>query len=363
MNKLFSWVTGSREPTPSSLPQKRINLALQGGGAHGAFTWGVLDQLLEDGRIAVDGISGASAGAVNAVMLADGLARGGPEEARKRLADFWRAASVGGKLPEVQRHVVERLFSVIPLEDSPMKAWLDAMGHLLSPYDLNPLNINPLKELIGRFVDFEAIRAATSRPLFISATNVQTGTLRVFTREEITAEAVMASACLPFLFRAVEIEGATYWDGGYTGNPVLCPFLSATETEDVLIVQIYPLQRHKVPTSKREIMSRVNEITFNASLISELRATEFVGRMVDEGRLPRGTGPGEYRRLRMHRVALHDIGDTFDAASRLKNDYEFFNMLHKLGQRAARRFLDAHFDDIGVRATIDLEADAAMELV
>jgi NTE family protein len=358
MNKLFSWATGSREQTP---PQKRINLALQGGGAHGAFTWGVLDQLLEDGRVTVDGISGASAGAVNAVMLADGLARGGPEEARKRLADFWRAASFGGSLPEVQRHVVQRLFSATPFGDSPMKAWLDTMGRLLSPSDLNPLHINPLKELIERFVDFDAIRAETSRPLFISATNVQTGALRVFTREEITAEAVMASACLPFLFRAVEIEGATYWDGGYTGNPVLCPFLCATETEDVLIVQIYPLQRHKVPTSKREIMSRVNEITFNASLMSELREIKFVTRLIDDGRLSRGTGRGEYRRINMHRIVLEDIGDTLDAASQLKNDYDFFDMLHKLGQRAARRFLDAHFGDIGLRGTIDLEAEASTE--
>jgi NTE family protein len=360
MNKLFSWAVGSREEAPR---QKRINLALQGGGAHGAFTWGVLDTLLEDGRIAVDGISGASAGAVNAVMLSDGLARGGPDEARKRLAEFWRAASVGGSLPELQRRVVERLFLGTPFGASPMKAWLDTMGRLLSPSDLNPLNINPLKDLIERFVDFDAIRAETSRPLFISATNVQTGALRVFTREEISAEAVMASACLPFLFRAVEIDGATYWDGGYTGNPALCPFLCATETEDVLIVQIFPLQRDKVPTTKREIVSRVNEITFNASLMSELRGAEFVGRMVDEGRLPRGTGPGQYRRLRMHRIVLEDLGDTFDAANGLKNDYEFFDMLHKLGQRAARRFLDTHFDDIGVRATIDLNAEASAEAV
>src|SRR6516165_5763760 len=201
---------------------KPINLALQGGGAHGAFTWGVLNQLLEDGRIAIEGISGASAGAVNAVMLADGLTRGGPDEARQRLADFWRSVSVDGHLGSLQRSVVERLFPFVPGDG----LWFTAMSRMLSPYDLNPLNINPLKELIERFVDFEAIRRDRGLELFISATNVQTGELRVFTRAEITAEVVMASAALPLLFRAVEIDGMPYWDGGYSGNPVLprCPF-------------------------------------------------------------------------------------------------------------------------------------------
>jgi NTE family protein len=362
MNKLFSWALGDHDESKPRQPQKRINLALQGGGAHGAFTWGVLDELLADGRIRIDGVSGASSGAVNAVMLADGLLRGGPEEARKRLAEFWRAASIGGNLPELQRHVVERLFSMIPLEDSPMRTWLDAVGRF-SPFEVNPLNINPLKQLIERFVDFDALRAQTTHPLFISATNVQTGALRIFTREEVTAEAVMASACLPLLFRAVEIDGANYWDGGYTGNPVLCPFLCATQTEDVLVVQIYPRQREEVPTGKREILSRISEITFNSSLMAELRAADFVNRLIEEGKLPRGTAPGEYRRLNLHRVTLEDIGGTLDTASRLQNHYEFFDRLHKLGRQAARQFLDAHFDDIGVRATIDRETGASAEPV
>ena len=203
---------------------KRINLALQGGGAHGAFTWGVLDQLLSDERLAIEGISGTSAGAVNAVMLADGLARGGREEAQKRLADFWRAASSTGNLPALQRAVMERLLSFTPLEGTPMQAWFDALSRYFSPYDVNPLNINPLKDLIERFVDFDALRADTDLQLFISATNVQTGRVRIFPREKITAEAVMASACLPLLFRAVEIDGVPYWDGGYLGNPVIFPF-------------------------------------------------------------------------------------------------------------------------------------------
>jgi NTE family protein len=340
--------------------KKRINLALQGGGAHGAFTWGVLDHLLQDGRLIIDGISGTSAGAVNAVMLADGLRRGGPEEASKRLADFWRATSLGGDLPGVQRAVVSKLFSLLPGETSPALDWATAWSRFLSPYDVNPLNINPLKDLIERFVDFEGLRA-DGRDLFIAATNVQTGRLHIFPREKISAEAVMASACLPAVFRAVEIDGVPYWDGGYLGNPVLRPFYHATACEDVLVVQINPLVRKKVPTSNREIVARVNEITFNSSLLTELRAIEFINRMIDQGRLPRGTGPNEFRRLNVHRIVLEGLGERFGSSSRLRNDYESFELLRKLGRRAARRFLDAHYADIGVKTSFDLRAEVGAE--
>ena len=336
--------------------RKPINLGLQGGGAHGAFTWGVLDQLLDDGRLEIEGISGASAGAVNAVMLADGLARGGADEARQRLADFWRAVSVDGHLPDLQRGVVERLFPFVPREG----LWFGAMSRMLSPYDVNPLNINPLKDVIERFVDFEAIRGHVGLDLFVSATNVHTGELRVFTRAEITPEVVMASASLPLLFRAVDIDGVPYWDGGYSGNPAVIPFLRTTATEDVLIVQINPRERRKVPTSTREIMSRLNEINFNASLLSELRGVAFVNRLIDEGRLPRGLRPGEFRRLKLHRIVMEDPGEGLGARSTLNTDYEYFETLRKLGQRATRRFLDSHFDDIGKRSTIDL-AEAEVE--
>jgi NTE family protein len=340
--------------------KKKINLALQGGGAHGAFTWGVLDRILDDGRLAIEGISGASAGAVNAVMLADGLARGGPEEAKKRLADFWRAASLGGDLPPLQRAVVERLFSFLPLEGSPVAAWFDALARYLSPYDLNPLNINPLKELIERFVDFDAVRKS-QLALFVSATNVHTGRLRIFPRDKITADVIMASACLPFLFRAVEIEGEPYWDGGYLANPAIFPFYSTTASEDVLLVQINPLERREVPTSRKDIMNRINEITFNSSLMAEFRAIEFVDRLIDQGRLARGTGPGHYRRMNVHRIVLDRLGKHLDAETKLSNDYDFFEMLRASGRRAARRFLDAHFDDLGRRSTFDVRAEAHAE--
>jgi NTE family protein len=360
-NPLAALLPGRAPNSTPPLITKRINLALQGGGAHGAFTWGVLEHLLSDGRLHFEGISGTSAGAVNAVMLADGLIRGGPEEAQKRLADFWRAVSNNGNLPAMQRAVVERMLSFIPLEGTPMQAWLETLARYFSPYDFNPLNINPLKDLFERFVDFDALRAARDLQIFISATNVQTGRVRIFSRDKITAEALMASACLPLLFRAVEIDGIPYWDGGYLANPVIFPFYGTTKTEDVLVVQINPLVRQATPTSANEIMNRINEITFNSSLLSEYRAIEFVARLIDQGRLPRGIGRGQYRRINVHRIVLDHHGTAFDAASKVSTDYTLFEALHVAGKRAARRFLDDHFDDIGVKGTVDLAAEARAE--
>jgi NTE family protein len=256
---------------------------------------------------------------------------------------------------------MERLLSFTPLEGSPVQAWLDAVSRYFSPYDVNPLNINPLKDLFERFVDFERLRAFSDLQIFISATNVQTGRVRIFPREKITADAVMASACLPLLFRAVEIDGIPYWDGGYLGNPVIFPFFRTTKNEDVLVVQINPLVRQATPTSASEIMNRINEITFNSSLIGEYRAIDFVARLIDQGRLPRGTGPGQYRRINVHRIVLDRVGSHFDAFSKLSTDYDFFDMLRVSGKRAARRFLDEHFDDIGVKSTVDLRSEAQAE--
>jgi NTE family protein len=190
---------------------------------------------------------------------------------------------------------------------------------------------------------------------------VHTGRLRVFPRDKITADTIMASACLPLLFRAVEIDDVPYWDGGYMGNPVIFPFFDTTQTEDVLIVQVNPLVRHQTPQSREDIVHRLNEITFNSSLMSEYRAIDFVGRLIDQGKLPHGTGPGEYRRINVHRVVLDSQGKTFTAGSKLTTDYDFFELLRDNGKRAARRFLDDHFDDIGVRCTVDLREEAKAE--
>jgi NTE family protein len=340
---------------------KKINLALQGGGAHGAFTWGVLDSLLADPRIEIEGISGASAGAINAVVLADGFTRGGPPEARKRLAELWRAVSTNGHLSELERAVADRLLAFMPYQGSPAQAWFDALSRFWSPYDFNPLNINPLKDLIERFVDFEALRSCGTLKLFVSATNVFTGRLRIFPREKITAEVVMASACLPMVFQAVEIDGIPYWDGGYMGNPAIFPFFGTTDTEDVVIVSINPLERNMTPHTQEEIMNRINEITFNSSLIAEYRAIDFVTRLIDQGRLPRGRGAGEYRRINVHRIALDSTFKELTADSKLDSDFAFFELLRNGGQRAGQEFLSRHFDDLGVRSTVDIAAEAQAE--
>jgi NTE family protein len=340
---------------------KKINLALQGGGAHGAFTWGVLDSLLADSRLKIEGISGASAGAINAVMLADGLARGGPAEARKRLADVWRAVSTNGDLSPLERSVTDRLLSFVPYEGSPAQAWFDAVSRFWSPYDFNPLNINPLKDVVERFVDFEKLHSPCDHQLFVSATNVFTGRLRIFPREKITAEVIMASACLPMVFQAVEIDDIPYWDGGYMGNPAIFPFFRTTDTEDVLIVSINPLQRNVTPRTQNEIVNRINEITFNSSLIAEYRAIDFVTRLIDQGKLPRGRGPGEYRRINVHRIALDSAFKELTADSKLDSDFAFFELLRNGGQRAGKDFLNKHFDDLGVRGTVDIAAEAQAE--
>jgi NTE family protein len=340
---------------------KKINLALQGGGAHGAFTWGVLDSLLADPRIEIEGISGASAGAISAVTLADGLVRGGPQEARKRLAGIWRAVSSNGDLSELQRTVTQKLLSFVPYEGSPAQAWFDTLSRFWSPYDFNPLNINPLKAVVERFVDFDALRACTTLKLFVSATNVFTGRIRVFPREKITAEVVIASACLPMMFQAVEIDGIPYWDGGYMGNPAIFPFFRSTDTEDVVIVSINPLERDMTPRTQTEILNRIDEITFNSSLIAEYRAIDFVTRLIDQGRLPRGRGAGEYRRINVHRIAFDSAFKTLTADSKLDSDFAFFELLRNGGQRAGQEFLSRHFDDLGVRSTVDIAAEAQAE--
>ena len=354
MNKLFSWARSGDAARPNH-ELKRVNLALQGGGAHGAFTWGVLDALLEDGRLEFDAISGASAGAVNAVMLVDGCLRGGRDEARKRLADFWRAASVDGSFSEAQRHMFERVFQANPLANAQMKSWMQSMSGFLAPSDVNPLNINPLKSLIERFVDFEGLRRS-GRDIFISATNAQTGDLKIFHTPELTADAVMASAALPLLFRPVLIDGVPYWDGGYSSNPPLLPFLQTSGSADVLLVQLFPLQRDNLPTSSREIVGRTGEIAFNAPLFAELRALAEVHRMAEEQ-------PGRgLRTLRLHRIALDDGAEPpSDPASRLNNKFEFFETMQARGREAAQQFLAAHFDDIGSRSTMDAAVEADEE--
>lgn len=336
-----------------------LSLALQGGGAHGAFTWGVVDRLLEAGRFSISGLSGTSAGAMNAVVIASGLAKGGPAEARAALAQFWRDVSRDGRLSPLQRTTFDRLMGNWSLAKTPAYIAFEMASRFLSPYDFNPLNINPLRELLEAHVDFEAIRRSDVK-VFISATNVQTGRARIFGHEEMSADAVMASACLPFLFQAVEIDGVPYWDGGYMGNPPLFPLYEHAEADDILLVQINPIRREETPRTAAEIQNRINEITFNASLLAQLRVIDQVTQMAEKGLLSRlALGGSGYRRVRLHRIGGADQLAGLDVSSKLNAEWAFFQHLRDLGREAADVFLTAHGDDVGRRSTLDLRLEFA----
>ena len=331
---------------------KPINLALQGGGAHGAFTWGVLDYLLENGRVEFDGISGTSAGAMNAVVLADGLVRDGADGARQGLQDFWKAVSDAARLSPIQRSPIDIFMGNWDLDASPGYLYFDILSRVASPYWLNPFRFNPLRDIVAAAVDFERVRACTDLRLFVSATNVNTGRVKVWRREELTLDMVMASACLPMIFHAVEIDGVPYWDGGYMGNPVLFPFFRGCDSPDIVIVQINPLERPGTPTSAREILERLNEITFNASLQKELRAIEFVHRLQDTGKLD----PAEYRRIYIHLLDGHGQLVELGASSKVNAEWVFLRHLFDIGRAAAEAWLERNHPHLGKRDTVDLRA-------
>lgn len=334
--------------------RKPISLALQGGGAHGAFTWGVLDLLLEDGRLAIEAISGTSAGAMNAVVLANGWLDGGAKGARTKLEAYWRAVSSDGKLSATQRTVFDSFLSASPLNGFGIGAfWLDLFKQSASPYNFNPLNINPLRDFLESEINFGRVRACTDIKLFIAATNVETGKVKIFEGHELTPDHVMASACLPTVFQAVVIDGVPYWDGGYMGNPALYPLIYGAGTDDILLVQINPVERKGTPKTPRDIQNRLNEITFNATLLREMRAIDFVTRLIDKGKL----STQQYKKVLMHRIALSESLKNIDASSKSDAKWDFFVMLKKAGRAAARKWLDAHFDDIGARSTIDLRKE------
>ncbi|SDR63260.1 NTE family protein [Rhizobiales bacterium GAS191] len=341
---------GKKAPRAAS-GKKHVALALQGGGAHGAFTWGVLDQLLEDGRLAIEAITGTSAGAMNAVAFTDGLIEGGPEGARRQLERFWRAVSEDAAMSPVQRSVVDRLLGSWSLDHSPGYLWFDMFTRYASPYEFNPLNINPLKDILESEIDFERLRRDHHFQLFIAATNVHDGKVKVFSRKELTAEKVLASACLPFLFQAVEIDGVPYWDGGYMGNPVLWPLFYNCRTDDILLVQINPVERRETPRTAMDIQNRLNEITFNGALLNGLRMVEFVTRLIEEGQL----SAEQYKHIKMHRIDGGEALLALSASTKLNAEWEFLTYLRDLGREAARKWLVAHYDDIGERSTLDLK--------
>ncbi len=330
--------------------EKSISLALQGGGAHGAFTWGVIDAILEDGRLAIEAISGASAGAMNAVVLAEGFLDGGIDGARAQLETFWRKVSLDGTLTNAQRSLMSKVFGFWTGDDSPALLWTDMLTRVASPYDLNPLNINSLKDVIEDLIHFDKVRQCKHVRLFISATNVRTGKIAIFENEVLTVDHLMASACLPTIFQAVDIDGVPYWDGGYSGNPALFPLFYKAASDDVVLVQINPIERKETPRTAREIQNRLTEINFNSGLLRELRAVDFVTRLIDDGKLSKD----EYKRVLMHRIDADIALKKLTAASRTDADWDFFKHLRDMGRRAATRWLKDNYAAIGRESTLDL---------
>ncbi len=332
--------------------EKAINLALQGGGSHGAFTWGVLDRMFEEDRLWIEGISGTSAGAMNAVVATQGMYDDGARGAQAALEEFWHAVSRAGQLSPIKRTPWDMASGSWSLDNSPGYLWMDLLSRMASPYDLNPLGYNPLRSLVEDFVDFDKVSGCDDMGLYISATNVETGHARVFHRHEITLDVVMASACLPHLFKAVEVDGVPYWDGGFMGNPVLFPFIDHSPSPDILIVQINPLKRPGTPQRARDIQNRLNEITFNASMLRDVKTIDLIDGLIAEGQL----SEDQFRRIYLHMIDGCDDMLALDASSKLNSEWAFLCHLRDIGRAHADRWLQANFDQIEVASTLDVDA-------
>jgi NTE family protein len=326
----------------------KVDLALQGGGSHGAFTWGVLDALLEDGTLDFDGVSGTSAGALNAAVMACGWAEGERSGAREALGAFWRDIATCGNAFAPFSQTSLGSFN---LDGNPWFGWLNAWSQQWSPYQFNPGNLNPLREVLMRHVREPALRASPLR-VFVTATSVRTGQPQVFSGDKLGIDALLASACLPQLFQAVQIGDEAYWDGGFVGNPALWPLTYGTRALDVVLVQLDPLVREGTPRTAGEITDRLNEITFNASLVAEMRAIAFVQRLIAKNRID----PRDYKALRMHRIADDEALRPLDASSKYNTDRALLERLFVLGREAAQRWLVQDRPSVGVQSSFDIEA-------
>jgi NTE family protein len=326
-----------------------VDFALQGGGSHGAYTWGVLDRLIEEPWLRIEAISGTSAGAMNAALVADGWMQGGAEGARAALDAYWRRVSQAAAFSPLQRSPLDRLMGRWTLDTSPAYVAMDLMARVLSPYDLNPLGFNPLRDILTDSIDFGRLARAPIK-LFITATNVRTGRGRIFRNAEITADVLLASACLPTMFQAIEIDDDPYWDGGYAGNPTLTPLVRESDAHDIILVQINPRERPDRPRTANEVLNRLNEISFNSPLMKELRMIALLHQVADPGH---GEG-ARWAGMRTHRIMSDALAD-FGASSKLNAEWEFVSLLKEEGRKCADAFLTAHGDDIGKQSTADLD--------
>jgi NTE family protein len=334
--------TGSRKPLI-------IDLALQGGGAHGAFTWGVLDRILEEDWLTIDAISGTSVGAMNAAVMASGYATDGRGGARQALERFWRKVSDAARFSPFQRSPLDVLLGRWTLDNSPLFVAMDMMSRVVSPYSLNVGGANPLEDILSEVIDFEAIATGPIK-LFVTATNVRTGRGRVFRNHEITPKVLLASACLPTLFQAIEIDGDCYWDGGYSGNPTMTPLIRESDALDTILVQINPVERPGTPSTARDILNRLNEISFNAVLLKELRMMAMLRQRAEPG-----SGDGaRWAGMRIHRITSDKMAE-LGYSSKLNAEWDFLTMLHSEGRSSAEAFHRAHKDRIGKDSTMDLD--------
>ena len=327
-----------------------IDLALQGGGAHGAFTWGVLDRLLEEPRLQIEGISGTSAGAMNAAVLAHGHGMHGFKGAKAALEDFWRRVSRAALLSPFRRTPLDIMMGRWTLDNSPIFLALDLAARVFSPYDLNPRGANPMRDILAECVDFTRLAQSPIR-LFVTATNVRTGRGRVFRNAELTPDVLLASACLPTLFQAIEIDGEPYWDGGYVGNPTITPLVRECASSDTVLIQVNPVERPGTPRSARDILDRLNEVSFNSPLMKELRLIAVLRQVANTGDCEGARWAG----MRIHRIAsamMTELG----YSSKLNAEWEFFCMLRNEGRRCAESFLEEHLQDLGRRSTFDLDS-------
>jgi NTE family protein len=327
-----------------------IDLALQGGGAHGAFTWGVLDRLLQEPWLRIDGISGTSAGAMNAAVLADGHSAGGADGARAALDAFWRNVSRAAEFSPLRRTPLDVLLGRWTLDYSPVFVAMDLASRLFSPYDLNPGGSNPLRDILGETVDFERL-AQSPIKVFVTVTNVRTGRGHVFRNSAITPDVLLASACLPTLFQAIEIDGEPYWDGGYSGNPTITPLVRECTSKDTILVQINPVERPGTPRTARDILNRLNEVSFNAVLLKELRMIALLRQVANPG----DCEGASWAAMRIHRIASEQM-TTLGYSSKLNAEWEFLCMLRDEGRRSAEAFLTTHGEDLGRRSSLNLDA-------
>lgn len=340
------------EDLPAPTGRRPVCLALQGGGAHGAFQWGVLDRLLEDDRLDVRAVSGVSAGAMNGAALVSGLAIG---DARAALDKLWREVNQsGGRNVFGDSAMWNAAQPPDWIKDNPFWRAGETLAMSMSPYEFNPLNHNPLNRVLKAAVDFGAVQASDIR-LFVAATAVRQGKTRLFETHEINADVLMASACLPHLFQAVEIDGELYWDGGYLTNPPLWPLTGEDTPDDVLLVTLNPLARDETPRSAGDIVDRLNEIVFNAPLVAELRAIALAGELIAQGQL-KGGGSGPYRHVRLHAIEADGWLSDLSLRSKFNTEWTFLNDLKARGRAAADDWLTTCLPSVGRQSSVDLQA-------